>query len=110
LCLDYEHIGARSQEQCSKGYTYIPSSLQLSGLCVGTCRDGDTPEIRPLQVTHEGQLHHIDMPVCRVQTERTRALTSAQRSRALFGLSTFQLILFVVIGLWFYNSFVKSKD
>ena len=107
LCLDYEHLGARSQEQCSPGFRYVPVKSGAGGLCVGSCRKGDTPVVRTFSATYEGQEHQISLPVCHVQPQGIRGLTRAVRASG--GLSFFQLILLIIVGLWAYNTFFKAS-
>jgi hypothetical protein len=100
LCLDYQQVGAQSAEQCGRGYSYVPVKSGAGGICVGTCRKGDTQVIRELRgLLFMGLRHDIDLPVCQIDTLNERGVkTRGTRAIGLGGI--FSIVIWVFIISW----------
>lgn len=96
LCIDFGSIGARSAESCPAGYSFVPSSVPNTGLCVGGCRKGDQPTTRAITGLkyHDGSVHNIVLPVC-VPLQSRAVRKRSGRSRAL----DFTLMLIAAVAL-----------
>ena len=105
LCLDYQQAGAQSEEACSRGYTFVPVKSGLGGVCVGSCRKGDTQVIRTFRnMPFMDMRHDIDLPVCQVAALGERGV-KARGTRAVGIGSIIQIVIWVLLITWVIKQF-----
>ena len=97
LCLDGARLGATRAEYCPAGYTFLQNKAKTGGMCVGTCRKGDTKVIREVRGVWWDGDHDVDVPVCSPAAQRMGTKTFATKATgSIFSLRNIFIVLIIV--------------